>query len=707
MHYFRRFTVVLFLALLPLTAFAATRTWDGGGADTNWSTAGNWSSDTLPVAGDTVLFDGTGKKDATVNGSFSGTVGDLQITSSYTGTVTVTRALTVHDVFLSGGTLAITNGSTVNVHGSWINEGATLTNGTGGTVLLTGSGTNYILKESGTFNNLFVDDGLQGYWRLDNRSGTGTTTPDSSRLGHPGTLIGFGSFSASGWDSKSPTLNYEDRGSIYASGLNSEVIALSGVSQDQRVTNAMWVFPTRKFCNLFIRGTQNNQNIRILEGDYFRAQVKFTDGHTTVLVPPNLTYNEWYHVALTYDGTAVRLYVNGEQVASEAYVGTLRYSGSDQTLYLLNAGSSGGCGYAGYMSEFRYYNRALAHSEIQSLYNGNQGTGSGKYTLASDLTVSGNLAVYSGNLDTSSSNYSITASGSFVNNANFVPNSSTLTLSGIGTALKVYGTSLYNLVITSAKSALLRAAATVTHALTIGSSSTFTFNGHTLTATSATFTNNGTLSQGTGALLNRNTSLSLSPSTGTIGVTITVTVTDADANTDGSARDTVTVSTDSETITLTETGNATGVFTGTIPTAHGTRVSGNGIVERDDACTFITGVVYVDPEDDADVASAIFTITDNQIATCNGSTAPSTSHGGGRRTQISTSDTMPTSSASSSTSSAFSTGNSMIDTRIQNLERRSTIAKTKLDGVVGPEHDRLQSVIHLIEFVIGRLRARM
>src|SRR3990167_2482093 len=41
------------------TAFAATRTWDGGGADTNWSTCANWSSDTCPTAADDVVFDVT------------------------------------------------------------------------------------------------------------------------------------------------------------------------------------------------------------------------------------------------------------------------------------------------------------------------------------------------------------------------------------------------------------------------------------------------------------------------------------------------------------------------------------------------------------------------------------------------------------------------------------------------------------------------
>src|ERR1043166_6954015 len=35
---------------------AATRTWDGGGTNNNWTTATNWVGDTSPVAGDDLVF---------------------------------------------------------------------------------------------------------------------------------------------------------------------------------------------------------------------------------------------------------------------------------------------------------------------------------------------------------------------------------------------------------------------------------------------------------------------------------------------------------------------------------------------------------------------------------------------------------------------------------------------------------------------------
>ena len=52
--------VCLGLAAAAATVCAASRTWDGGGANINWSTPGNWDGDlTAPVTNDSITFDGT------------------------------------------------------------------------------------------------------------------------------------------------------------------------------------------------------------------------------------------------------------------------------------------------------------------------------------------------------------------------------------------------------------------------------------------------------------------------------------------------------------------------------------------------------------------------------------------------------------------------------------------------------------------------
>src|SRR5688572_3802491 len=48
--------LILTVAAAPAPVAAATRTWDAGGPNANWTTAANWQGDVLPVAGDTLVF---------------------------------------------------------------------------------------------------------------------------------------------------------------------------------------------------------------------------------------------------------------------------------------------------------------------------------------------------------------------------------------------------------------------------------------------------------------------------------------------------------------------------------------------------------------------------------------------------------------------------------------------------------------------------
>jgi hypothetical protein len=80
----------------------------------------------------------------------------------------------------------------------------------------------------------------------------------------------------------------------------------------------------------------------------------------------SLTINTWSHLAATYDGTTLRLYVNGVQVSSRAQTGAIAVStnplqiGGD-TFY--------GQYFLGRIDEIRVYNRALSAAQIQTDMN--------------------------------------------------------------------------------------------------------------------------------------------------------------------------------------------------------------------------------------------------------------------------------------------------------------------------------------------------
>ncbi len=78
-----------------------TRTWDGGGADENWSTAANWSGDVVPDCNDNAVFDGTSSKWCRITSSV--TVRDITMNSTYNGRLFIegTSAVTAEDIVVN------------------------------------------------------------------------------------------------------------------------------------------------------------------------------------------------------------------------------------------------------------------------------------------------------------------------------------------------------------------------------------------------------------------------------------------------------------------------------------------------------------------------------------------------------------------------------------------------------------------------------
>ena len=82
--------------------------------------------------------------------------------------------------------------------------------------------------------------------------------------------------------------------------------------------------------------------------------------------PASLPLNTWSHVATTWNGAMLRMFVNGVQVASKAVSGPLLTS--TQPLRI-GGNSTWGEYFAGKIDEVRIYNRALSAAEIQADMN--------------------------------------------------------------------------------------------------------------------------------------------------------------------------------------------------------------------------------------------------------------------------------------------------------------------------------------------------
>lgn len=106
--------LTVILAICTSNAFATVRTWDGGGADTNWQTAANWAGDVAPVANDDLVFPATATQ-FTANNNF--------------GLFTTFSSITIEGgtYTLSGNLMRLANGMTIAAGTQTINIGITLT----------------------------------------------------------------------------------------------------------------------------------------------------------------------------------------------------------------------------------------------------------------------------------------------------------------------------------------------------------------------------------------------------------------------------------------------------------------------------------------------------------------------------------------------------------------------------------------------------
>ena len=94
-----------------------------------------------------------------------------------------------------------------------------------------------------------------------------------------------------------------------------------------------------------------------------RAAATFGGSSGAISGPTASPVNTWTHVALTYDGTTLRLYVNGTQVATQAATGAIQ---SSTNPLWIGGNRPYGEYFQGLIDEVRVYNRALTPAEIQA-----------------------------------------------------------------------------------------------------------------------------------------------------------------------------------------------------------------------------------------------------------------------------------------------------------------------------------------------------
>ena len=178
----RRYLITACLSLIFFCGWtqarAATRTWDGGGANASWATAANWVDDIAPVAGDDLVFPaGAAQMSISNNIGFFTAFNSITITGgTYTiggNPFTLSNGLTanagthaVNTIIRLGAPQTFTSdaGATLTITIGIVNNGHLLTLGGGGTNLIIGvvTGSGGLTKEGLGIALLFSSNSYTG-----------------------------------------------------------------------------------------------------------------------------------------------------------------------------------------------------------------------------------------------------------------------------------------------------------------------------------------------------------------------------------------------------------------------------------------------------------------------------------------------------------------------------------------------------------------
>lgn len=326
-----------------------------------------------------------------------------------------------------------------------------------GRLLLTGTGSSStspyeLTVQSGALSSLTIDNGLVGYWRLDEGFGSGVNLIISENA----PLLNSARYYATGFLKNTSNDNWIVNNSGNTLFRNPYAFNFDGVNAAISVdvnyvhpvlndvsplTISAWIHP---------RGLGEGNLGSIVDKAFliFRltaadsggdGNLTFIRGHATDLDVDStgdpINFNTWQHVAVTWDGglptSSVKMYVNGTEVsygAATAGVGALDTDVGEELVIGNSDGRTNA--FDGLIDDVRFYNRALSHNEIQDLANGKQATGSGYYILNENLDVRGSVGIYSGTLD--NNEYGLTLSGSWINHGGYVGSGGLVDFGGIG-----------------------------------------------------------------------------------------------------------------------------------------------------------------------------------------------------------------------------------------------------------------------------------
>ncbi|MBF0491558.1 MAG: FG-GAP repeat protein [Deltaproteobacteria bacterium] len=403
-----RVCFVLFL-FAPNLAQAATKYWIGNGDsfsdDTKWSTSSGGTNDTTaPGLLDDATFDGN-SADCVIDSSIS--VRGIYIQSDYAGVLSTSGfpAITVTGTLqLQGGeTLTTSSGYPRVAAGTVVYNGTspsyTLKNWNYGNLIINGGASSVFslsadlvvggdlsitsgildlaghnLSLGGTFNNNgtlrlqggeILDHGMVALYHLDETSGT---FYDATRYANDASAHGIVGYAATG-EFSSNAISLDGQNGDYISAADSPSLSLTGP-----FTLSAWINLASTGQNAGIIEKYEASGPDGINGYRFRVSSGKLEANTLsgsslagVTGTTTVSANTWHHVAAVYDGTNIKVYLDGVLDGSAADTINPTDGASE-----LRIGKYGIDGLAGELNtvidEVAIYKGALNASDVNALY---------------------------------------------------------------------------------------------------------------------------------------------------------------------------------------------------------------------------------------------------------------------------------------------------------------------------------------------------
>lgn len=208
--------------------------------------------------------------------------------------------------------------------------------------------------------------GLVGYWRFD--EGSGAIAFDSSINNNHGILVNgplwvdgkYGK--ALEFDGASNYVKVEDSSSLHMTDAVTVMAwtRVDGATGDYQIICARWYGYGGEAILSFVLEFRPDGNT-----PWFR--VRTTSNDQAAISNRSIAYGEWAHIAGTYDGNIVRIYVDGALVGSTSLSGPINLGVQP---IVIGAHSSAGDRnfFKGAIDNVMVYNRALTAEEVQAVY---------------------------------------------------------------------------------------------------------------------------------------------------------------------------------------------------------------------------------------------------------------------------------------------------------------------------------------------------